>query len=120
MLEVCHELENLEAKDRARSCSLPIPDLNILMLPSKADPHSVPSTPSGVSAENHSPTIKHVPGLDMRRPAMTTFPLPEVRKEPPFKKIRVVELKQFFDSGKSFLRKRDLTDEGVYNFIVIA
>ncbi|XP_059153938.1 protein unc-80 homolog isoform X2 [Physella acuta] len=112
MLEVCHELENLEAKERARSCSLPIPDLNILMMPSKADPHSMPPTPTAVTADNHSPTIKNVPGLDMRRSAMTTFPLPEVRKEPPFKKIRVVELKQFFDSGKSFLRKRDLTDEG--------
>jgi hypothetical protein len=35
----------------------------------------------------------------------------EGRKEPPFKKIRVIELKQFFDSGKSFLKRRD--GEGV-------
>ena len=42
--------------------------------------------------------------------------MPEVRKEPPFKKIRGVELKQFFDSGKSFLRKRENNDsDGKYS-----
>ena len=31
MLEVCHEFEAMDQKERTRSCSLPIPDLNILM-----------------------------------------------------------------------------------------
>lgn len=115
MLEVCHELEKLESKERARSSSLPIPDLNVLMAPHKQMNYSdtfIPNTPTSMVSEHPSPALKHVPGLEMRRPAMTTFPIPEIRKEPAFKKIRVVELKQFFDSGKSFLRKRDATEEG--------
>ena len=62
--------------------------------------------------------MKHVPGLELRRSAMISqdrsafhdLHQQPVRKEPPFKKIRGVELKQFFDSGKSFLRKRDPHD----------
>ncbi|XP_055887561.1 protein unc-80 homolog isoform X2 [Biomphalaria glabrata] len=114
MLEVCHELEKLESKERARSSSLPIPDLNVLMAPHKQMNYSdtfIPNTPTSMVSEHPSQALKHVPGLEMRRPAMTTFPIPEIRKEPAFKKIRVVELKQFFDSGKSFLRKRDATEE---------
>lgn len=116
MLEVCRELENIDAKERTRSCSLPIPDLSVLMVPSKpttpAEPLSGPPTPTRLLPEARS-TIRHVPGLEMRRPAMTgasAFPIPELRKEPPFKKIRVVELKQFFDSSRSFLRKKDASD----------
>ncbi|GFR68362.1 Unc-80-like protein, partial [Elysia marginata] len=133
MLEVCHEFEALDQKERARSCSLPIPDLNILMAgattPTPAtgipsgfrSPGSVASHLSnGMAGDtaNQSPTMKHVPGLELRRSAMVSqdrsafhdLHHPPVRKEPPFKKIRGVELKQFFDSGKSFLRKRDMHD----------
>ena len=67
-----------------------------------------------IKAPVHSPTMKQVPGLELRRTAITSasgaFPIHEIRKEPPFKKIRGVELKQFFD-GKSFLRKKDDKDD---------
>ncbi|KAH9525120.1 Protein unc-80 [Bulinus truncatus] len=114
MLEVCHELEKMDSRERARSSSLPIPDLNVLMATHKQTNFAeagMPSTPTGSSQDHQNSNVKLFPGLEMRRPAMTTFPIPEIRKEPAFKKIRVVELKQFFDSGKSFLRKRDAADE---------
>ena len=45
MLEVCHEFDAMDQKERARSCSLPIPDLNILMAgastPTPAPGHSI-------------------------------------------------------------------------------
>ncbi|CAG5120058.1 unnamed protein product, partial [Candidula unifasciata] len=107
MLEVCRETENMDSKERTRSCSLPIPDLNVLMGTSKpctpADPLSGPPTPTGLHPETRSP-IRHVPGLEMRRPAMTgagAFPIPELRKEPPFKKIRVLTVDNFLHCGFS-------------------
>ena len=114
MLELCDELCHTGRRERSRSHSLPIPDLQVLMVNG-----SKPSTPNGKSHPTTTPQYPdtkspfHAPFTDTHKSERSGAAVaPETRREPPFKKIRVIELKQFFDSGKSFLKKRDLDADG--------
>ncbi|XP_076436361.1 protein unc-80 homolog isoform X3 [Babylonia areolata] len=121
MLEVCDELCHVERRERSRSHSLPIPDLQVLTVNGSKPPSpSVKSHGMASSPVFPDKSPYHSPYHDAHKPdrssggagAGATTTATETRKEPPFKKIRVIELKQFFDSGKSFLKKRDWGDEG--------
>ncbi|XP_071097692.1 protein unc-80 homolog [Haliotis cracherodii] len=115
MLEVSDEYIHIEQCERSRSKSLPVPDLQVL-----AGGHSKACSPEDRSA-GVSPTSpdsratsphRNISPTDPRHsfPPVGSFSGPDMRKEPPFKKIRVIELKQFFDTGKSFLRKKDSSE----------
>ncbi|ESO92838.1 hypothetical protein LOTGIDRAFT_232936 [Lottia gigantea] len=109
ILEVCDEFMRFDHSVRARSRSLPMPDLDVL--------RGVPGSKAGTPDDNKS-------GLSTGHDTRTPSPQPTSptitnkhyynasfnnsdRKEPPFKKIRVIELKQFFDSGKMLLKKKE-------------
>lgn len=116
MLEVCDELERTDRRERSRSLSLPIPDLQVLLVPSEkqesADDKSHSLTSSGLFVDSRptSPYQAHQPDIQASggsaAAAAAVSSMPEYRKEPPFKKIHVTELKQFFESGRTF-RKKD-------------
>ena len=107
-LEVCDEQNRMEHMERSRSKSLPIPILQVLQSKaSSPDDRSSGFTPVQ-SPDSRSPSPKLPSNVDPSHPlGMGTYSTPEIRREPPYKKIRVVELKQFFDTGKSFLRKKE-------------
>ncbi|KAL8568215.1 hypothetical protein ACOMHN_027738 [Nucella lapillus] len=110
MLEVCDELCHVDRRERSRSRSLPIPDLQVLMVNGSKPPSpNGKSHPAASSPVFHDKSPYHSPYGDSHksdRGGGAAAPT-ETRKEPPFKKIRVIELKQFFDSSKSFLKKKD-------------
>ena len=115
MLELRDELCHMGQRERSRSYSLPIPDLQVLMVngsnlskPASPMDKSHPLSTSGLYPDNKSPS--HSPfsySHKTDRGGGVGGAVVEGRKEPPFKKIRVVELKQFFDSGKSVTKKKD-------------
>ncbi|KAL5013018.1 hypothetical protein ScPMuIL_011569 [Solemya velum] len=115
LLEVCDEYSHLDISERERSRSLPLPELNILQM------QSMPSSPentfidadsiddlttlkSSTSKSNNVPTVQEI---SQYTSSSSDYTMMDGRKEPPFKRIRVIELKQFFDSGRALLKKRD-------------
>lgn len=113
MLELCDELCHVGQRERSRSHSLPIPDLQVLLVngskPASPNDKPHPSPTSGLYPDNKSPYHSSLgyPHKQDRGGGSGASAGVEGRKEPPFKKIRVVELKQFFDSGKSVLKKKE-------------
>ncbi|KAK6194683.1 hypothetical protein SNE40_000272 [Patella caerulea] len=108
VLEVCDEFVRFDHAVRARSHSLPIPDLQVLQGSKPGSPEEkIRLSPSHdartPSPQPNSPTTHKPFNIGL-------FSTPEIRKEPPFKKIRVIELKQFFDSGKMLLKKKESGD----------
>ncbi|KAK7491630.1 hypothetical protein BaRGS_00017083 [Batillaria attramentaria] len=111
MLEVADELGRVDTRERSRSRSLPIPDLQILVVngnKSQAPEDKAETPASSVLFPDSAPSGHYHPSSPQKQSQLGKFGAsPEVRKEPPFKKIRVIELKQFFDSSKALLKKRD-------------
>jgi hypothetical protein len=133
LLEVCDEYRRGDCMERERSRSLPFPDINVLRRPS----FSMPPSPT----ERNEPTDRLLdPGnkqahsnSNSNSQTLPSSKLPTIpsdkevtdalnidgsavsqdrpAKEPPSKKIRVMELRQFFDGGKAFMKKKDSSEE---------
>lgn len=114
LLEVCDEYTHLDISERERSRSLPLPELHILQAQSMSsspenafiDADSIDdlsTIKSSSTKSNNVPTVEEI----SQYPSGSEYTMIDGRKEPPFKRIRVIELKQFFDSGRALLKKRD-------------
>lgn len=100
LLEICDEYMRLEHTARERSKSLPIPSIQILQM------QSIPASPI-MNLQDTSSSTQH---LHRKSSTSSTHNsssfIPQIQtatthKEPPHKRIRVVELKQLFDAARS-------------------
>lgn len=114
MLEVCDEYSRLDYSERERSCSLPIPDIQVLQKNSTITPtfqkflelkrqrKADKLEKSKNKAVNKSQTLQTIPsGKEITEEGLIKK---DDRKQPPFKKNRVDELKMKFEK---FLEPRN-------------
>ena len=122
LLEICDEYARMDLTERERSRSLPFTDPKILR--SNSVPKSSLSkgtkesqtqtkTSNGAKAKHASmsPGLSTIasdsePSSNPASPISQPF-LSELRKEPPFKKVCMVELRQYPDSTRAYVRRKD-------------
>ncbi|WAR09253.1 UNC80-like protein [Mya arenaria] len=114
LLEISDELLHMDVKDRERSRSLPFADPRLLRnnsIPSSSkDPvqTGIPKSASSLSNRfaSASPELSTIPSdSEPTSPVAKPF-LSELRREPPFKKVCMVELRQFPDSTRAVVTRK--------------
>ncbi|XP_052242651.1 protein unc-80 homolog isoform X2 [Dreissena polymorpha] len=118
LLEISEEMNHTDAKERERSRSLPFSDPRLLRCNSIPLSHgatskessqtSIPKSASSTSSRfaSMSPDLSTIPSeSEPGTPTVKLF-LPELRKEPPFKKVCMVEFRQFPDSTKAVVTRK--------------
>lgn len=124
LLEVSDELLRMDSGDRERSFSLPFTDPRLLRRnssPSAAlarlkDPscRGIPKSASSASQRfaSMSPDLSTIPSdSEPASPIVKPF-YTESRREPPFKKVCMVELRQYPDSTKAVVTAKDSPPRG--------
>ncbi|KAL3872189.1 hypothetical protein ACJMK2_040132 [Sinanodonta woodiana] len=119
LLEICDEFIRLDYVERGRSKSLPFQDIQLLRsnsIPSSAVLRNMDKNAfvGGTSSAKHasvSPQLSTIPSdsemqSNPSSPRTKSF-VPELRKEPPFKKVCMVELRQYPYSTRAFLKKKE-------------
>ena len=119
VLEICDEYRHMDYKDRERSRSLPFADPHLLrsnsIPPSLSKQKDLGQSGDGKSGtgpqQRHTKFASMSPGLSTipsdSEPASPSPFLSGLRREPPFKKLCMVELKQYPDSTKAYVRRKE-------------
>ena len=117
LLEISDELLHRDIQDRERSRSLPFAEPLLLRcnsIPSQSskskEPYvmGIPKSASSVSQKfaSMSPDLSTIHSdSEPASPATKPF-LTELRREPPFKKVCMVELRQYPDSSKAYVTRK--------------
>lgn len=119
LLEVSDELLHMDSAERERSFSLPFTDPRLLRRNSSPSAgiarlkdlsvRGIPKSASSTSQRfaSMSPDLSTIPS-DSEPPSPIVKPfLTELRREPPFKKVCMVELRQYPDSTKAFVTRKE-------------
>lgn len=117
LLEISDEYLHMDILDRERSRSLPFSEPGLLRSNSiplqqsrskEPGPMGIPKSASSTSQKfaSMSPDLSTIPSdSEPTSPAIKPF-LSELRREPPFKKVCMVELRQYPDSTKAYVTRK--------------
>ena len=123
LLEICDEYARMDLSERERSRSLPFADPKILRsnsVPKSSLSKGTKESQNQNKLSSNGTKSKHAsmsPGLSTiasdsepssnpASPISQPF-LSELRKEPPFKKVCMVELRQYPDSTRAYVRRKE-------------
>ncbi|KAL4233067.1 Protein unc-80 [Mactra antiquata] len=115
LLEISDELLHIDMGVRERSLSCSFADPHLLRSHSNPSPHwkdiktsGLPKSASSVSQKfaSMSPDLSTIPSDSEPASPVTKSFFSELRREPPFKKVCMVELRQYPDSTKAYVTRK--------------